>query len=148
MKLHVLIHHPYLEGKYIRKSNLKGDAGVDLYCPETIVCPPHSTTKIDHHISCKLIDEMGEELSYMLFPRSSIVKTPLRLANSIGLIDSQYRGHIMAFVDNQSDQEYVIREGDRLFQIVGPNLEGITVEIVDHLNETDRGEGGFGSTGR
>ena len=148
MKLQLLLHNSYLEDKYIRKSNLKGDAGIDLYCPETIICPAHSTTKIDHQISCRMLDEMGNEISYMLFPRSSIVKTPLRLANSIGLIDSEYRGHIMAFVDNNSDEVYVIEQGDRLFQIVGPHLEGIRVEIVDRLNETDRGEGGFGSTGR
>jgi dUTP pyrophosphatase len=148
MLLQLLLHSSYLQSKYSSIVNLTGDAGFDLYCPETIICPPRSTTKIDHQISCRMVDELGHQVSYMLFPRSSIVKTPLRLANSIGLIDSQYRGHIMAFVDNNSDKEYIINQGDRLFQIVGPHLEGLSVEVVQELDSTNRGEGGFGSTGK
>ena len=148
MKLQILIHNSFLHSKYSTKINLTGDAGIDLYCPEDIICPARSTTKIDHQISCRMIDQTGSQVSYMLFPRSSIVKTPLRLANSIGLIDSQYRGHIMAFVDNNSDVVYLVKKGDRLFQIVGPHLEGLSVEVVEKLDETQRGVGGFGSTGR
>jgi dUTP pyrophosphatase len=95
------------------------------------------------------------DFSYMLLPRSSIVKTPLRLANSIGIIDSGYRGNIMACVDNidtlVEDEEleyYQIKQGDRLFQIVHPSLEGIKVELVDELPSSNRGTGGFGSTGK
>ena len=83
----------------------------------------------------------------MLLPRSSISKTPLRLSNSVGLIDSGYRGVIQAPVDNISDEDYVIEEGTRLFQIVNSPLETFKdIEIVDTLGDTDRGEGGFGST--
>jgi hypothetical protein len=85
------------------------------------------------------------DFSYMLVPRSSIVKTPLRLANSIGIIDSGYRGNIMACVDNidtlVEDEEleyYQIKQGDRLFQIVHPSLEGIKVELVDKLPSSNR----------
>jgi len=148
MKLQILVHNSFLHTKYATKTNLTGDAGIDLYCPEDIICPARSTTKIDLMISCQMIDEMGNQVSYMLFPRSSIVKTPLRLANSIGLIDSQYRGNIIAFVDNNSDAVYVVNRGDRLFQIVGPHLESLSVEIVEELDETERGSGGFGSTGK
>ena len=90
-----------------------------------------------------------EPCSYMLFPRSSISKTPLRLSNSIGLIDSGYRGELLAVVDNISSEKYEVKKGDRLFQIVNKDLVPFE-EIVEteKLDETDRGDGGFGSTGR
>ena len=86
--------------------------------------------------------------SYMLVPRSSISKTPLRMANSIGIIDAGYRGEIMAAVDNRGDKDYMIVPGQRLFQIVHPTLCPFNVGVVDKLSETDRGDGGFGSTGK
>lgn len=84
---------------------------------------------------------------YWLVPRSSISNTPLRMSNSIGLIDAKYRGYIMAKVDNLSEHSYHIAKGTRLFQLVGPTLEPITFELVNQLSDTSRGEGGFGSTG-
>jgi len=83
-----------------------------------------------------------------LYPRSSIVKTPLRLSNSVGIIDAGYRGNIMAFVDNIKGEPFTIEKGTRLFQICGPCLERITFEVVHDLSNSQRGESGFGSTGR
>lgn len=121
-----------------------GDAGLDLFTPSKIVCPAKTTTKIDLGIKC----EPSEVKAFYLWPRSSISKTPLRLANSIGLIDSSYRGSIIAVVDNISNVDYTVELGERLFQIVDPSCNGITMELVDELSETTRGEGGFGSTGK
>ncbi|KJP90165.1 hypothetical protein AK88_00013 [Plasmodium fragile] len=93
--------------------------------------------------------EKGPEIvntSYLLFPRSSISKTPLRLANSIGLIDAGYRGELIAALDNTSEHEYVIKKNDKLVQLVSFTGEPISFELVDELDETSRGEGGFGST--
>ena len=84
----------------------------------------------------------------MLVPRSSISKTPLRMANSIGIIDAGYRGEIMAAVDNISDEDYMISPGDRLFQLVHPTLYPIHASVESNLSDTERGEGGFGSTGK
>ncbi|KAI4838394.1 deoxyuridine 5'-triphosphate nucleotidohydrolase [Plasmodium brasilianum] len=84
--------------------------------------------------------------SFLLFPRSSISKTPLRLANSIGLIDAGYRGEIIAALDNTSNEEYVIKKNDKLVQLVSFTGEPLSFELVDELDETSRGEGGFGST--
>ena len=81
-------------------------------------------------------------------PRSSISKTPLRMSNSIGLIDGGYRGEIMASCDNIKDYEYQVEKGQRLFQIVSPDLSSIQFTIVDNLSDTSRGLGGFGSTGK
>ena len=80
-------------------------------------------------------------------PRSSISKTPLRLCNSIGLIDAGYRGEIMAAVDNIKEEDYTIDFGQELFQIVAMDGSPLTFELVDTLSQTDRGDGGFGSTG-
>lgn len=96
---------------------------------------------------------------YYLYPRSSIVKTSMRLANSVGIIDSGYRGEIMAVVDKNdsvNDWKTVLKRDckqyDRLFQICAGDLQPFRVEIVESECElsgvTERGDGGFGSTGR
>jgi dUTP pyrophosphatase len=156
--LKIQTDNEFLRNKYRERVNVYGDAGVDLYCPKDIrIVNQDQSVKIDFEIRCQMVDVFSDviDFSYMLLPRSSIVKTPLRLANSIGIIDSGYRGNIMACVDNidtlVEDEEleyYQIKQGDRLFQIVHPSLEGIKVELVDKLPSSNRGTGGFGSTGK
>jgi len=97
--------------------------------------------------------------AYYLYPRSSIYKTPLMLANSVGIIDSGYRGWIcsaMRFLPRKIDEEiggvfsYHVDPYTKLTQICHPNLLPFLVELVDDesvLESTTRGEGGFGSTG-
>ena len=86
--------------------------------------------------------------AFYMYPRSSLSKTPLRLANSVGIIDAGYRGELMAVLDNRkTDGSYAVGKGQRLMQICMPNLEPFQVQLVDSLDETERGEGGFGSTG-
>ena len=74
-------------------------------------------------------------------------KTPLRLSNSVGIIDSGYRGNIIGIVDNVSEEEYVIEPNSRIFQLCSPILSPISFEVVNSLSETSRGSGGLGSTG-
>ena len=121
----------------------KGDAGIDLFIVEKQTIKSGETVKINFGISC----EAYENIPYFLMPRSSISKTPLRLCNSIGLIDAGYRGEIMAAVDNIKDEDYTIYFGQRLFQIVAMDGSPLSFELVDTLSQTDRGTGGFGSTG-
>ena len=121
----------------------KGDAGLDLYVLQDDTFKAWETKKIKLGISCENQDGKG----YFLFPRSSISKTPLRMANSIGLIDAGYRGEIMAVCDNIKDYDFSIKKGDRLFQLVSSDLSDIEFTIVDELSDTTRGTGGFGSTG-
>ena len=87
----------------------------------------------------------------MLYPRSSLSKTPLRLANSVGIIDSGYRGNIIGMFDCRCD-EYKINYMDRLVQICDPTMCPIYVELVEKESDlgvnSTRGDGGFGSTGR
>ena len=122
----------------------QGDAGLDLFIPENQTIEPGSSTKIHLGISCENIDSRP----YLLMARSSISKTPLRLSNSVGLIDAGYRGEIMAAVDNIKDYSYDIEKGQRLFQLVSMSGEAIHFELVENLSDSSRGEGGFGSTGK
>jgi dUTP pyrophosphatase len=121
-----------------------GDAGLDLFVVEDQIIPARSTQPIPLQIACENLDNKA----YYLFPRSSISKTPLRLANSIGLIDGGYRGELIGMVDNIYDKDYHIKRGERYFQLVAVDSSPIEFELVDSLSESSRGEGGFGSTGR
>ena len=120
-----------------------GDAGLDLYVLEDIQFEPGETKAIKLGISC----EPDDGKAYYLFPRSSISKTPLRMANSIGLIDGGYRGEIMAMCDNIKSEAYTAEKGQRLFQLVATDSSSIHFELVEELEMTTRGTGGFGSTG-
>ena len=138
------------------------DAGFDLYNPEikTInVNIKKQVHKLDLNVICsaKMITDCNKVFNtgYYMYPRSSLSKTKLRLANSIGIIDSGYRGHLMGMFDIVHlfpNEEYVVNKYDRLLQICAPGLVPIIVEVVNKLEElgeeTERGNGGFGSTGR
>ena len=127
---------------------VRGDAGLDLYCPGNLEVLPGQTKCIDFKIQCEgLSDSDARNVCYYLYPRSSISKTPFRLANSVGIIDAGYRGNLMAMVDNTSKEVQTIQKGTRLFQICGRYLEPIHLELVELLSESERGNEGFGSTG-
>ena len=126
----------------------QGDSGLDVFFPDEINVGAKETKLINLKIKCEAWKNSNnpEPYSYYLFPRSSISKTPLRMSNSVGIIDAGYRGNLMVSVDNISDDDFLIEKGSRLFQICGPTLSSITFELADTLSETSRGEGGFGST--
>lgn len=156
--------------KKVRESYY-ADSGFDLFIPFDY--SEHENGYTDNHISkvtfrvplgvkCSMLRVSPTTTpipcGYYLYPRSSIVKTPFRLSNSVGIIDSGYRGEIMAVVDNidsvNNDMKACIRKYmnpmTRMFQICSPTLEPFLVEIVDNeedLGFTERGNGGFGSTG-
>ena len=135
---------------YIKSNNYDDDSGFDLYITkDTIIKPFKSINKgtlIDLEIQCEMIDN-NNNVGYYLYPRSSIYKTPIRLSNSVGIIDAGYRGNIMACVDNHSDKDYKIEKGTRLFQICAGDLSIFHTDIVNNLSNTNRNIGGFGSTG-
>lgn len=142
-------------------NNLYLDAGFDIFNPTKQifnVSQISKVNKIDHNIICsaKMLTRTNSWYTgYYMYPRSSISKTKLRLANSIGIIDSGYRGHLMGMFDLinlDENDEYVVEKYDRLLQICAPDLAPIVVEVVNTMEElgiqTERGDGGFGSTGR
>lgn len=146
---HIKCATPELENLYKSQQRHFGDSGIDIYFPETVpVLKGARGQLIDLGISVEAITN-DKPTSFFMIPRSSIYKTPLRLANSIGLVDAMYRGNLKAAVDNVMDTDYLIEKGTRLFQIVNPNLSGgiMTVNIVKEHAPTSRGTGGFGSTG-
>ena len=121
-----------------------GDAGLDLFVINEQTISAGETTLIHLQIAC----ENTENRPYLVMSRSSIGKTPLRLANAVGLIDAGYRGEIMAVVDNIKKEDYTVEPGQRLFQLVAMDGAPIYFELVEELSDTTRGGGGFGSTGK
>ncbi len=129
---------------YDTKKNYTSDSGFDVYTPTNYTIPAKSTVLVNMQIKCQPCFHSG----YYLYPRSSVSKTPLRLANSVGIIDKGYRGYIMAAFDNISNEDYEIKKGDRLIQLCHPSLQPMEILFVDELDKTERGEGGFGSTNK
>jgi dUTP pyrophosphatase len=124
----------------------RGDSGYDLYVCKDQMIEPWSTAKIPLGISGQPLVDSKPGGDY-LYPRSSISKTPLGLANSVGIIDYGYRGEICAVVRNFSDKPFEIKQGERYFQLCAPDLTPIEIRIVQELDSSLRGTGGFGSTG-
>jgi dUTP pyrophosphatase len=129
------------------KTHHEGDSGFDLFFPEDIVILPGESKIVDLQIKIRA-EQNGEMSSYLLVPRSSISKTPLRMSNSIGIMDKLYRGPIKVCIDNIKNYPYTVMKGDRLFQIISPDLLPITYNIVSALDKTSRGVNGIGSTGK
>lgn len=115
-----------------------------MIIPEEIIVEPKGKVMIDHKVSCSFDYDGG----YYLYPRSSLAtKTTLIMANSVGIIDKEYRGTIKAVVYNISDIPFVILKGSIYFQLCLPSLKPFSFRIEKTLDETERGSNGFGSTG-
>lgn len=168
------------------------DAGFDLFLPEnedpneidnwgetirffgTDWDNRNPVNKVDFKLNCsaKMYCDTGKifNTGFYMYPRSSLSKTKLRLANSVGIIDSGYRGNLIGmfdvvnidkemqqtqyrtkYQDEGKEYDFCAKVNDRLVQICGPGLVPIYVEIINSIdelgNETERGSGGFGSTG-
>lgn len=123
----------------------EGDSGLDLFIAEDDVIRADQSKILRLGIKASAW-EKGSNVSFLIFPRSSISKTPLRLSNSVGLIDSGYRGELMLALDNIKGEDFHVKKGDRLAQAVAFNGGEVSFEIVPELDKTTRGEGGFGST--
>jgi len=136
-----------------------GDSGLDLFIIKDQIIPAGQTIIVDLGISCQLRHEyyscifgkcMTEKYySYNMFPRSSISKTPLRLANGVGLCDAAYTGSLKAALHNTDIyNDFEIKKGERYVQLAYSNLGEVEFELVEELRDTTRGAGGFGSTGK
>jgi len=138
-----------LKEKYMNHNvNYMKDVGLDVFTPVKTVVPANAISfKIGAGIKANAYT--NKKSSYMIFPRSSMGgKTPLRLTNSIGLVDPDYTGELCIIVDNVSNKDYVVEKFDRLVQLVGPNHEQPKIELVDSLETTMRDTKGIGSSGR
>ncbi len=160
--LYLFTENPALKSLYLEKmmkDENRGDAGIDLYVPQNTIITKESSTFLNHEVICRMtrmtktndVDNVEIPVSYYLYPRSSISKTPLRLANSVGIIDAGYRGNIIAALDCIRD-DYKLEQLQRIVQICAPTLEPVRLVVCDSLEEmnmnTLRSSGGFGSTGK
>lgn len=126
----------------------EGSAGIDLCAAidEPVLLKKGATAVIPTGIAIAL---PSSNYGAFVFARSGLaVKHGIGLLNSVGVIDSDYRGEIMVGVINQIDEEYTIQPGERIAQMVIMPVSTMPVEEVCELEETERGAGGFGSTGK
>jgi dUTPase len=143
----------WLGGTDIQRTN--DNAGVDLYCvkQQDVTCPRNATL-LDLGVKARMIKHFidtgrQEQCHFWLAPRSSIWKSNVRQANSLGVIDRSYRGVLMGAV-HANDLATIVWADTRLFQVLAPDMGYISrVRILpeSELDTTARGEGGFGSTG-
>ena len=124
--------------------NSAGAAGFDLYSDsDDFTILPGDTYPVHTGIAI----ELAPYTAGLVFARSGLaVKRGLRLANSVGLIDPDYRGEVIVALHNDSKEPQTIFKGDRIAQLMICPFE-TSLEVVDELSDTERGEGGFGSTG-
>ncbi len=134
--------------KYLPEVKTEFSAGADLKVKteKDIVVKPNESAEI--HTGVYL--EIPKGYVGLLFVRSSFGKKGLMLKNSVGVIDSDYRGEVIAQVINTSKSDIVLVDTERFAQIVVVPCLSLkdNLEVVDELEETERGEGGFGSTGK
>jgi len=123
----------------------KGDAGLDLLSAVDCIIKPYERKLVSTGIKVAI------PIGYAGFvqPRSGLaIKYGIALVNSPGLIDSDYRGEIRIIMINlDKDNEFVVRKGDKICQLVIQKVEEAKLIEVDDIGESDRGECGFGSTG-
>jgi len=173
---------PSEEGKEYYNRDLTRDnanAGFDLFVVKENQCEAGKVSLLDLGCKARMVNcETEDEVHYWLAPRSSIWKSGVTQANSLGIIDRSYRGPLMGAVlpihkpsgywanlssgdgpktgtyvwkncDSKDTGSPLIEKGQRLFQILAPDMGWIKeVKIVESLPATVRGEGGFGSTGK
>lgn len=116
------------------------DAGYDLYASSCY----YEDGML--HYGTGIAVEIPEDYVGLVFPRSSIANTHLTLSNSVGVIDSGYRGEIMAKFRKGGTRGYHV--GERIAQLIIIPYPEVTFVEVDELSDSDRGEGGYGSSGR
>jgi len=126
------------------------DSGFDLAFPSTVSFEPSDVCKVDFKIKAMMGDGDDQVTAFYLLPRSSIAKTPLMLANQVGLIDAGYRGSLIGAFRHLGKSTFQMETHSRLLQIAHPALKPFLVYLThseEELGTTLRGGGGFGSTG-
>lgn len=141
MKLNVKL----TDGAPLPKHAKPGDAGLDLTVRESLSIAPFGTVMAGTGVSV----EIPEGYVGLCFPRSGIsTKRGINLSNCVGVIDSGYRGEVMAPLHNMTGEEQRIEKGERVCQLIVMPYETCECVEVDTLGETVRGGSGFGSSGR
>lgn len=125
-----------------------GAAAMDLHaaCEQPVTILPGAREVVPTGIAIEL---PGPEYVALVFARSSLgVRHGLTLSNGVGVIDSDYRGEIGVGLVNLSDAPYVVAPGERVAQLAVMPVARAGIVVADELSDTERGAGGFGSTGK
>ncbi len=120
-----------------------GSAGLDLYADGDYAIPPESDFVV---VSTGISVEIDADKTGLVWPRSGMA-SKFGIDTGAGVIDSDYRGELKVLLFNHGDDTYRIKRGDRIAQLLIVPCYRPKIEIVDSLDETERGAGGFGSTG-
>lgn len=138
--INVQLLHP--NAKVPTKANIN-DAGWDLYSTVQTVIPPKQRKTVNTGIAI----QMPEHFAGLIWPRSGLsVKQGIDVL--AGVVDSGYRGEIMVCLYNTSDEIVSIQTGDRIAQIIFQEVPRVTMEVHETLGSSQRGDNGFGSSGK
>ena len=124
----------------------EGSAGFDLsaYLDQSITLMPSERALIPTGLALQI----PEGYAGLVYARSGLaIKSGITLSNCVGVIDSDYRGEVKVGLVNLSDKPFTIHDGDRVAQLVLTPVVQAEIETTDEISETQRGDGGFGSTG-
>lgn len=136
---------PHGEGLPLPAYATSGAAGMDVVAAEDLILPPGGR----HAVATGFALAIPAGYEVQVRPRSGLaLKHGITCLNAPGTIDCDYRGEVKVILANLGDVPFAIARGERIAQLVPAPVQHATLEPVDTLDETDRGEGGFGSTGR
>lgn len=142
MQLRLLKLHP---DAIIPQYQHEGDSGVDLHAIEPVAIAPHKTALIKTGLAAEI--PIGTELQ--IRPRSGLaLKQSITVLNTPGTVDANYRGEIGVILINHSDYTFHVEVGMRVAQMVMSPVIRPEIIVVDTITESNRGTGGFGSTGQ
>ncbi len=136
------------DGAHVPCYATDGSAGLDLSCAadEPVTVPAHGIAKIPTGIAAEC---ERRDAALLIFARSGLAtKHGISLANGVGVVDPDYRGELIVSVLNNSAEDYTIPPGERIAQLVVVPFVKVGVEVAEELSDTERGAGGFGSTGK
>lgn len=141
MRINVIL----MDGAPTPRHAKAGDAGLDLTTRQTVEIGPHETVKVKTGVRM----EIPQGYFGLVAPRSSVAANRgITLANTPSVIDSGFRGEILLPLHNLCDNPMTVERGERVAQIIIMRHETCECVAVSELSETERGEGGVGSTGR
>lgn len=133
-----------VEGTEVPRYAKPGDAGLDLRIREGVTILPQERKVVGTGVKVAI----PEGYVGLCFPRSGLAsKLGIALSNCVGVIDSGYRGEVGATLVNNDTVPHMLEKGERVCQLVVVPCVTCAVEVVDSLDETERGTGGFGSSG-
>ena len=144
-KVEIIFTNPRAEYLHAPQYATVGSAGMDLRALEHTVIHPGETMPFAMGYRIYIGDHT---LCGMIMPRSGLGIKGILPANVLGLIDSDYQGELMVYLKNHGDENFIVESGDRIAQLVFMPVEHVMFSVVSEFSHsTDRGEGGFGSTG-